>query len=106
MSIGVGNGRAAIYAERSNWGGEVELLIVDNMGSVARVEYVPHEEFIDPQPSLKVKVDVAQGLMDELWRCGLRPSEGSGSAGALRAVESHRDDLKKIAFHALKIKQQ
>jgi hypothetical protein len=27
----------------------------------------------------------AQQLMDELWRCGLRPSEGTGSAGSLAA---------------------
>lgn len=26
--------------------------------------------------------------MDELWRCGLRPSEGSGSAGSLRLPDN------------------
>ena len=47
--------------------------------------------------------DQAQILMDDLWNCGLRPSEGSGSAGAMKAVQDHLADMKKIAFHAVKI---
>jgi hypothetical protein len=38
-----------------------------------------------------------QKLMDDLWDCGLRPSEGTGSAGALAAVEKHLGDMRKIA---------
>jgi len=41
--------------------------------------------------------------MDELWQCGLRPSEGSGSAGSLAATERHLADMRKLAFHALKV---
>lgn len=41
----------------------------------------------------------AQELMDSLWQCGLRPSEGSGSTGALAATERHLADLRQIAFH-------
>ena len=40
----------------------------------------------------------AQQLMDELWRVGLRPSEGTGSAGSLRQAEDHIASLKAIAF--------
>jgi hypothetical protein len=50
-----------------------------------------------------IDADRAQKLIDDLWDCGLRPSEGSGSAGAMRAVEHHLADMKVIAFHALKI---
>jgi hypothetical protein len=45
----------------------------------------------------------AQALIDGLWDCGLRPTEGTGSAGALVSVERHLADMKKVAFHALKI---
>lgn len=31
----------------------------------------------------------AQLLMDDLWRCGIRPSEGAGSAGHAAATERH-----------------
>lgn len=45
-----------------------------------------------------------QQLMDELWRVGVRPSEGSGSAGSLAATERHLGDMQKIAMGLLKNK--
>ena len=45
----------------------------------------------------------AQALMDQLWDCGLRPTEGTGSAGALAATERHLRDMQRLAFHALKV---
>lgn len=54
-------------------------------------------------PMLRMPVASAQNLMDELWNAGLRPSEGTGSAGSLAATERHLADMKTIAFHALKI---
>lgn len=43
----------------------------------------------------------AQVLMDDLWACGVRPTEGSGSAGAMRRAEAHITDLQKVAFTLL-----
>lgn len=40
-------------------------------------------------------------LMDDLWVCGLRPSEGSGSAGALAATERHLGDMRRIVFDGI-----
>lgn len=57
------------------------------------------------KPLLEFDMDAAQQLMDSLWDCGIRPSEGSGSAGALRATQEHLADMKTVAFHALKIKE-
>lgn len=54
-------------------------------------------------PALSLPVTAAQELMDELWVCGVRPSEGTGSAGALAATQAHLQDMKRIAFHSLKI---
>lgn len=56
-------------------------------------------EFSDP--FLRLRMHDAQRLMDELWGCGLRPSEGSGSAGSLRATEKHLSDMQRIAFMLL-----
>lgn len=42
-----------------------------------------------------------QALMDQLWDCGLRPSEGTGSAGALAAVQGHLEDMRAIVGHSL-----
>lgn len=49
-------------------------------------------------PTLTIGIDAAQTLIDELWQCGLRPSEGSGSAGSLAATEKHLKDLQRIVF--------
>ncbi len=50
---------------------------------------------------LSLRMDEAQRLVDELWDAGLRPSEGSGSAGSLAATQKHLLDMRMIAFAAL-----
>lgn len=49
-------------------------------------------------PVATLRHDEAQAMMDELWRVGVRPSEGTGSAGSLRHAEDHIASLKAIAF--------
>lgn len=51
-----------------------------------------------PPPLLQLRPEQAQLLMDDLWRCGLRPSEGSGSAGALAATQAHLKDMQTLTF--------
>jgi hypothetical protein len=66
----------------------------------------------DSNPSLCKNADfslddmASQVLMDDLWNCGVRPTEGSGSAGSLKATENHLDDMRKIAFNRLKIDER
>ncbi len=45
----------------------------------------------------------AQQLMDELWYVGLRPSEGTGSAGSLAATQSHLKDMRAIVSKLVKV---
>lgn len=49
-------------------------------------------------PACRLDQTSAQELMDDLWRCGLRPSEGSGSAGQLSATERHLSDMRRLVF--------
>lgn len=63
---------------------------------------------IDPNesadaPTIMMDIQSAQSIMDNLWRCGLRPSEGSGSAGSLAATERHLEDMRLIVMNNLKI---
>jgi hypothetical protein len=44
----------------------------------------------------------AQKLMDDLWDCGIRPSEGSGSAGAFAAQGEHLKDMRKLVFKGVR----
>ena len=50
------------------------------------------------RPSLELTNTEAQQFMDELWGCGLRPSEGTGSAGQLAATERHLKDMQRLVF--------
>jgi hypothetical protein len=61
------------------------------------------DDFIQTAPTFRMDYEDAQTLMDDLWKSGLRPTEGAGSAGALAAVQEHRDDLRKIVFKKLEI---
>ena len=58
----------------------------------------PDSLFQEQRPTFSLDNDKAQTLMDRLWDCGLRPSEGTGSAGAMAAVQQHLKDLQKIVF--------
>jgi hypothetical protein len=98
-------------AERIQFGRLIEIrwLTRDYDGTEAvatKVEYTkltPDSYGEHHAAPLAMSADLAQGLMDELWRVGLRPTEGTGSAGSLAATERHLADMKSIAFHALKI---
>lgn len=52
----------------------------------------------DGPPPIVLKVTQAQKLMDNLWDCGIRPSEGSGSAGSFAAQGRHLEDMRKLVF--------
>jgi hypothetical protein len=54
------------------------------------------------EPTARLSMHAAQQLIDELWACGLRPSEGSGSAGSLAATERHLKDMQAIAMGLLR----
>ena len=72
--------------------------------TVKELEYKKQEEYEMLLPCMNLGAEHAQILMDDLWDCGLRPSEGSGSAGSMLATQQHLADMKKILFHKLGIK--
>ena len=62
------------------------------------------EEDMPIEPTFKLNNVEAQFLFDELFRAGLRPSDGSGSIGQLEATERHLEDMRKIALQFIKPK--
>lgn len=58
----------------------------------------PDEVSVESLPCFTMSADDAQGFMDELWRVGFRPTEGSGSAGAMAAVQAHLKDMQRLVF--------
>lgn len=91
-----------IQARTQLWSHKIDLLISQRSGdgrlAVAQsITMTTIENDAYCEPSLSIEPTAAQMLMDELWQCGLRPSEGSGSAGSLAATEAHLKDMRAIA---------
>lgn len=58
----------------------------------------PEDDGIMQPEAFALSTGDAQAFMDELWRVGLRPTEGSGSAGSLAATERHLQDMRALVF--------
>jgi hypothetical protein len=57
-----------------------------------------------PEPTMQVETFELQGLMDELWKAGIRPSSGEGNVGQIGAIEKHLNDMRKLVEKNLDIK--
>jgi hypothetical protein len=98
-----------IFAQSMPWQGGVQLLILGRSFDerrtyqVSSIEVEEHEasEVFPDSSIIHIRYEVAQRLMDDLWNCGLRPTEGTGSAGSLKATQTHLEDMRKIAFRFL-----
>ena len=98
-----------IMARREDWQDGVSLYLRKKIEGVSvsvaqPLELKEHERNMPIDPFLILQIQEAQLLMDELWQCGLRPSEGTGSAGSLRATEKHLSDMRLIVMNQLDIK--
>lgn len=94
-----------VRATRAPWRDDVELMLGEKDSSGTEYVFDLVRNRAEPnllrEATFALKNQAAQMLMDELWRCGLRPSEGTGSAGALAATQKHLDDMRCIAFTLL-----
>jgi len=97
-------------AHRDPWSERVGVLLVKHETGKPRLiakpldfAEVPAGASVDPTFSLQR--DEAQELMDMLWNCGLRPTQGKQSTGQLDAVERHLADMRAIAFNRLEIEK-
>ncbi len=87
----------------------VQIFIEDqgsgrSLGIAEPVVFKASEPYTASLPTVELPQESAQKLIDDLWDCGLRPSEGAGSAGAMMAVENHLADLRTLLFKQMKIK--
>jgi hypothetical protein len=96
-----------LMAKKEDWSKGISLYArtKDKPFAVAQpVSFVSQPAGYKIEPMLCMSYTEAQKLMDQLWDCGLRPSEGSGSAGALAATERHLKDMQRIVFSNLESK--
>lgn len=102
------NNQLEFTARREMWNDGISLYVRKQfmMGVVFAEPLVlaPPKEEGDPiEPFITIDIQAAQQLMDELWQCGLRPSEGTGSAGSLAATQKHLQDMRTIVGKQLKV---
>lgn len=90
-----------IKATKEDWEAGISLRYKTSKGMAKPLEIEPYTRGQYSEPFLRLDTTEAQQLMDELWGCGIRPSEGSGSVGSLRATEHHLKDMQTIAFKLL-----
>lgn len=100
------NDKIHLRAERVRLAGTIDLFAVTASGShvgkpVLMAEHDAGKMILEP--TLQLGEGAAQQLMDDLWQAGLRPTEGTGSAGALAATQKHLDDMRAITFNKLNI---
>ena len=93
------------FAERRFSYRGIALHVSDGIGVARPLTFQTAAEGEWSEPVMVMTDGEAQELMDELWRAGLRPSEGAGSAGSLAATERHLKDMQRIAFMLLPEKQ-
>ena len=96
-------------ARREEWDFGISLYarqVIEGTSTIVAKELTmePIENGEFASPFVRLDIQAAQQLIDELWQCGLRPSEGTGSAGSLAATEKHLSDMRLIAFKKLSIK--
>lgn len=80
---------------------QLNLLLLKREGNKCfhgKVDWEEMSEHMYCETALSFNSDVAQELMDSLWTAGIRPTEGSGSAGSLAATERHLADMQKLVF--------
>jgi len=92
-----------LMARREDWAEGISVYMrqkaVGNGVIVAGpVVMTPHVIGTLIEPMLRLGIQQAQQLIDELWQCGLRPSEGTGSAGAMAATQKHLEDMRTLVF--------
>lgn len=90
-----------VRAVSAPWHDGVEILIKDGNSYGISVTFQKPDEGLLIEPTARISNTAAQTLMDDLWNAGLRPTEGSGSAGSLRETENHLSDMRRIVARKL-----
>lgn len=91
-------------AERSYQTGGIAVygFIKTPNGIESRIDalhYVKHEDHMNAvwhPPAFWLTKEHAQEFMDDLWNCGIRPTDMGEAVGALPATQAHLKDMQKV----------
>jgi hypothetical protein len=76
---------------------------VDHAGNLKAVAASVTMVAIEPQQILpdwgiRLTKEAAQELMDNMYRCGVRPTAEEGNAGSLASTKYHLEDMRRLVF--------
>jgi len=95
--------KIAVFAQMHNWNQQIEILIRERSPGSLMVaqplEFREGQEGAIQDPTFRLSPEEAQQLIDALWLCGIRPSEGTGSAGSLKATQYHLEDMRMLVLN-------
>jgi len=57
-----------------------------------------YEDGMYREPSIILTQSETQNIMNELWKCGIRPHDGNGSSANVDAIKYHLEDMRKLVF--------
>ena len=87
-----------IRCAMQDWGHGIGVNIRQGNQHVFTLETKTKEDCEPGPTTCTLSMTAAQKLIDSLWNCGLRPTEGTGSAGAMAAVQKHLEDMRSLVF--------
>lgn len=96
--------RLRVRADRWDYGNQVALLFETQVTNGLRravgstITFREVDDNTPIEPTITVSPETAQGLMDELWRCGFRPTEAKGGEQAFEAQRRHLEDMRALVF--------
>lgn len=92
-----------IFIERRPWNDNFAVYLTDRTQNGVRaiatkIEMETIKDGFIAEPSFYMSGVEGQELIDELWQAGFRPTEGTGSAGAMAATQRHLEDMRRLVF--------
>lgn len=106
-----GDWGSGVFVELTDYANAVSVFIWRENADGVREMWAPWQpvlrrvdDTIPQEPSLRLTIRAGQQLMDAMWKAGLRPSGKVQTEDERKATQAHLDDMRKLVWHALKIK--
>ena len=93
--------KIAIVPQVNAFNKSVSFAIFDDgncPGMATSIEFTTVDDYAETTPLFETSLEMTQQLMNDLWRCGFRPTNQVGYEGQLEAVKNHLADMRTLVF--------
>ena len=80
------------------WSEKVSIRMKDGNFKADYINLSEHLQGTIIDPFMTLSRSEAQELANQLYAAGIQPEQGKGSAGQLKAIEYHLEDMRKLVF--------